>query len=151
MTEQAGTLVFEITITAPPERVWEAIVTPEFRARYFFGQRSEVDARVGGRILSWDPETGEPWGDDVVLECDPPRVLAHTWRSLYDPELAAERESRVTWTITPTASPGEGCVLRVVHDRLDASPKTAAHVTGWTTVIDGLKQVVESSTPAIVH
>jgi len=27
----------------------------------------------------------------------PTRRLAHTWRSLYDPDIAAEPESRVTW------------------------------------------------------
>ena len=36
-----------------------------------------------------------------MLEFDPPRRLVHEWRSLYDPELAAEEPSRVTWEIEP--------------------------------------------------
>jgi hypothetical protein len=35
------------------------------------------------------------------MEFDPPRRLVREWRSLYNPELAAEEASRVTWEIEP--------------------------------------------------
>jgi uncharacterized protein YndB with AHSA1/START domain len=61
-----------------------------------------------------------------------------------DPALATEPESRVTWEITPRDD--GGCVLTVVHDRLEASPRTAASVSGegWMSVLSGLKAVLES-------
>ena len=80
-----------------------------------------------------------------MLEADPPRKLVHTWRSLYDPEMAAEAESRVTWEIE--ALPGGYSRLTLTHDRLGASPKTAASVTGWAYFLSSLKSVVETGTP----
>ncbi len=97
---------------------------------------------VGGSLRSWSPDRSQMWGDNVILECDPPRRFVHTWRSLYDPDLAAEPESRVTWEIE--AQPGGFAKLTLVHDRLDASPKTAASVRGWSYILSNLKTVMET-------
>ena len=91
------TQVYQLFIRATPEQIWEAITTPEFTAQYFYGARIEV---TGERYLSLGPDDSI-WGDDQVLEFDPPRRLVHGWRSLYSPELAAEKASRVTWEIEP--------------------------------------------------
>ena len=42
---------------------------------------------------------------------------------MYDPELAGEEPSRVTWEIEP--QDGGYCKLTLTHDRLDDAPKTA--------------------------
>ena len=74
---------------------------------------------------------------------DPPKRLVYSWRALYDPEVAAEPESRVAWEITP--QDGGYALLTVVHDRLDDSPKTAESVAGgWTYILSGLKSVLET-------
>jgi uncharacterized protein YndB with AHSA1/START domain len=136
------TQVYQLYIKAGPDEVWQAITDPATVARFFFGQRREAVYEVGGRIRSWSPDGEQPWGDNVILECDPPRRLVHTWRSLYDPELAAESESRVTWEIEE--QPGGFSKLTLVHDRLDASPKTAASVRGWSYILSNLKTVLET-------
>ena len=71
----------------------------------------------------------------------------HGWRSLYDPTLAAEEESRVTWEIEP--KDGGVCLLTVVHDQLDGAPKTAQSVSGpgWMFVLSGLKTLLETGSP----
>ena len=71
----------------------------------------------------------------------------HTWRSLWDEELAAEDESRVTWEIEPKE--GGYTKLTVTHDRLENAPKTAAGVagTGWMLVLSGLKTLLETGAP----
>jgi len=89
-------------------------------------------------------------GNDLVVgelfELDPPRRLVHGWRAVYDPETAAEEESRVTWEIE--AQDGGVCRLTVVHDRLDAAPKTALSVAGgWSYVLSGLKTLLETGRP----
>ena len=63
-----------------------------------------------------------------MLEYDPPRRLVHSWSSFYDPEMAAEEPSRVTWEIEP--QDGGLSLLTVVHDQLEGAPKTAAGVAG---------------------
>jgi uncharacterized protein YndB with AHSA1/START domain len=135
------TQVYSVFIRATPQQVWDAITKPEFTERYFHGVRIEVDGAVRRshiRDLDWE----EP-----VLELDPPRRLVHGWTSHYDDELAAEPPSRVTWEIEPQ---GDGTtLLTVVHDRLEASPKTAASVsgTGWMFVLSNLKTLLETGEP----
>lgn len=142
-TEVQTTQVYNIVIKATPEAVWEAITKPEFTERYFYGSRITV---APDHYSSLGPD-GDVRGDEPVYESDPPRKLVHGWRSRYDPDLAAEDESRVTWEIEPQ---DDGtCLLTVIHDRLEGAPKTAADVAGvgWMTVLSGLKTLLETGEP----
>jgi uncharacterized protein YndB with AHSA1/START domain len=139
------TQVYQVFIKATPEQIWDAITKPEWTARYFHGARITV-VPEGYRSLGPNDEV---WGDTTVAEFDPPRRLVHGWRSLYDPELAAEEESRVTWEIEEQA--GGYCLLTVVHDQLEAAPKTAESVSGagWMMVLSGLKTLLETGEPLV--
>jgi uncharacterized protein YndB with AHSA1/START domain len=141
--EAQTTQVYTLVIKTTPEALWDAITKPEFTEQYFYGSRITV---LPDHYSSVGP-TGDLRGDEPVLEFDPPRRLVHGWRSRYDPELAEEDESRVTWEIEPQ---DDGtCVLTVVHDRLEGAPKTAASVAGiaWMTVLSGLKTYLETGEP----
>jgi uncharacterized protein YndB with AHSA1/START domain len=138
----ATTQVYELYIKATQEEVWDAITNPAIVARFFHGARVESTYEVGSRLRSLSPDGSDVWGDDTILECDPPRRLVHTWRSLYASDLAAEPDSRVTWEIE--AQPGGFAKLTLIHDRLDASPKTAASVRGWSYILSNLKTVIET-------
>ena len=139
----ATTQVYQVYIRATPEQIWEAITTPEWTARSYHGAHITV---TPDHYDSRSPD-GDVWGDEAVMEFDPPRRLVHGWRSMYDPEMAAERSSRVTWEIEPQH--GGYCLLTVVHDQLEGAPKTAASVSGrgWMGVISNLKTLLETGTP----
>lgn len=138
--------VYQVVIKATPEQIWDAITKPEFTARYFFGSRVETTGKANSPIRHFAAHSDELWGDDSILESDPPNRLVHTWRSLYEPELAAEPPSRITWEIE--AQPGGVTKLTVVHDQLERSPKTAASVAGgWSFVVSGLKTLLETGQP----
>jgi uncharacterized protein YndB with AHSA1/START domain len=137
-----ATQVYQLYIKATQDEVWEAITNPAIVARFFFGAQVESSYEVGSKLRSLSPDGSDVWGDNTILECDPPRRLVHTWRSLYDPELAAEPESRVTWEIEP--QPGGFAKLTLIHDRLDAAPKTAASVRAWSYILSNLKTVMET-------
>jgi uncharacterized protein YndB with AHSA1/START domain len=145
MTTTVGqtTQVYQVFIKASAEQIWDAITRPEWTARYFHGARITVTPE------HYDSRSadGDVWGDSAVEVFDPPRKLVHGWRSLYDPELAAEDESRVTWAIDEEEN--GVCLLTVTHDRLEGAPKTAAGVsgTGWTGVISALKTLLETGAP----
>src|SRR5919198_226788 len=117
LTELA-TQVYQVFIKATPEQIWEGITKPDFTEKYFYGSRVTVtpDAYTGKHAD----------GNDLVIggvsEFDPPRRLVHEWRSLYDPEMAQEQASRVTWEIEEQESGYS--MLTVVHDQLENSPKT---------------------------
>lgn len=143
-TEQTQTTqVYSLFIRATPEQLWEAITKPEFTQRYFYGAHIETTERIR-RMRGPD---GESWGENPVLEWDPPRRLVHRWLSAYNPELAAEEPSRVTWEIEP--QDGGYSLLTVVHDQLEGAPKTAESVAGvgWMLVLSGLKTLLETGEP----
>jgi len=145
MTEQA-TQVYAVFIRATPEQVWDAITKPEFTTKYFHGTRIESTFEPGAPYLSIAGDGDQRLIEGEVLESDPPRVLKTTWRALFDPELAEETHSRVTWEIEPQ----EGGVtkLTVTHDQLEAAPKTAVSVAGgWSYVLSGLKTLLETGKP----
>lgn len=141
-----ATQVYQLYIRASAEEVWDAITDPKVIARFHFGaQNDPSDFAVGSRIKSWSPDRSRLWTHNQVLAFDPPRRFAHTWRSLYDPDLAAEPESRVTWDVEPV--PGGYARLTLTHDRLDGSPRTAAHVRGWSYILSNLKTLLETGEP----
>jgi uncharacterized protein YndB with AHSA1/START domain len=143
-TPADATQVYRVTINATPERIWEAITTPEFTARYFHGARITV---TPDRYLSIGTDESI-WGDAAVLEFDPPRRLVHGWDSRYSAELAEEPTSRVAWEIIPRGD--DMTELTVTHDQLERSPKTAASVSGpgWMGVLNGLKALLEDDADA---
>lgn len=147
MSNVRTTQVYQVFIKAAPERVWSAITDPDLVAKYFFGaQMDKSTFEVGSSVRSWSPDRSTLWTSNTVLESDPPRRLVHTWRSLYDKELAAEEESRVTWEVEPQE--GGYSKLTVIHDRLEGAPKTAKNVSGgWMLILSGLKTLVETGEP----
>jgi uncharacterized protein YndB with AHSA1/START domain len=145
ITDRTTTVqVYQVFIGATPEQIWDAITKPEFTAQYFFGARIEFtpEQRIGR-----SPDGSADWGSGPVAEWDPPHRLVHEWRSSYDPEMAAEEPSRVTWEIE--SQDGGFSKLTVTHDQLDGAPKTAASVSGhgWMLVLSGLKTVLETGKP----
>ena len=147
MTEQT-TQVYAVFVRATPEQVWDAITKPEFTVRYFYGSVIDSTFEPGSPYLGWSSDRTQKYVDGEVLESDPPRLLRHTWRALYDEETAAEQPSRVTWEIEP--QDGGVTKLTVVHDQLEASPKTALSVAGgWMYILSGLKTLLETGEPLV--
>ena len=140
VTHRLATQVYQIFIKAKPEKIWAALTDPEQSKNYFHQASITVTA---DRMISRGPD-GSVWGDSAVEVFDPPRKLVYGWDSLYDPTMAAEPQSRVTFEIEPA---GDGvCRLVVTHDRLDESPVTAQSVSGpgWMFVLSNLKSYLET-------
>ena len=139
MTEVQTTQVYQVFIKATPEQIWDAITKPEFTSKYFHGVTIDTTSTLRHTYYH-----GELANTVDVLEFEPPRRLVHSWLSFYDPDMAAEEPSRVSWEIEPQE--GGYSLLTVVHDQLEGAPKTAAGVsgTGWMMVLSGLKTLLET-------
>jgi DNA-binding transcriptional ArsR family regulator/uncharacterized protein YndB with AHSA1/START domain len=140
--------VYQVFIRASPDQVWDAVTSPEFTAECLHVAKAETTGELGSPFGYHSPDRSTPWGDEMVLESDRPRRLVVSWRSLHDPELAAEGSSRVRWEIEP----GEAgvCKLTVTHDRLEGAPETALRVAGgWMFVLSGLKTLLETGRPLV--
>ena len=145
MTQQV-TQVYAVFIRATPEQIWDAITKPEFTTKYFYGSAVDSTFEPGAEFNSWTADREQKLVDGEILEADRPRLLRHTWRAIYDADTATEPHSRVTWEIEP--QDGGVTKLTVVHDQLEAAPKTAANVAGgWSYVLSGLKTLLETGQP----
>ena len=135
-----STQLYQVFIRATPERIWQAITDPEQTKQYFHQAEITVTPE---RMHSHGPD-GTVYGDSAVEVFDPPHRLVYGWDSLYDPDMAAEPTSRVTFEIEEV---GDGvCKLTLLHDRLAASPITAKNVSGegWMFVLSNLKSWLET-------
>ena len=147
MTDTAQTTqVYQVLIKATPQQIWDAITKPEFTVRYFHGARVDTTGERGTPFRYLGPN-GEVWGDEMILESEPPHKLVVPWRSLYNEDMAKEPRSRVTWLIEEQDN--GVCLLTATHDQLESSPLTAQSVSGigWLTVVDGLKTLLETGEP----
>src|SRR4029078_5295685 len=71
-------VVYKAYIAAPAQRVWEALVRPEF-TRNYWGHENVSDWRPGSRWEHRAAYTGEIEFVGRVIECDPPHRLVMTW------------------------------------------------------------------------
>ena len=138
--------VYEIYIKTTPERLWRAITDPADTRLYYYGTEVQSDWKVGSRLTYLDG--GQISLDCKILEIDPARRLVHTFTMAYDPEMASERPSRVTWEIEQL---GDSCRLTLVHDEFDGETKTFREVEhGWSQILSGLKTLLETGRPLVV-
>lgn len=117
-------LRFERLLAAPVDRVWQYLVDPELRARWFMG--GPTDLRAGGSIgftMAHDnlsdeavptPERytaaiGREWSERI-LRVEPPHLLAFTWSNGEAGEvmitLAAEAEDKTRLVLHHTGLRG---------------------------------------------
>jgi uncharacterized protein YndB with AHSA1/START domain len=163
-TTDLTTQVYRVWIKATPEKIWAAIVDPEWNARYGFAAPSFYELKPGGSYTS-TPNQGmrdyaaqqgfemvETIVDGEVIEVDPPRKLVQTWRLLMDPVTASEPFSRLTYEISESPDSPGVCKLTVIHE-LPGAPKTAGMVAGldeagagggWAWIISDLKSLLET-------
>jgi uncharacterized protein YndB with AHSA1/START domain len=136
--------VFEIYIKTTPERLWEAITSPEMREKYTFGVRVNSDWRPGSSYTAVaGPDTIAPnlaISEGENLEVDPPSRLVQNFRALWSDDVKREGTSRVTWEIEQI---GDSCRLTVTHDQLRESANAELY-GGWPMVLSGLKTLLET-------
>lgn len=134
--------VYEIYIRTTPERLWDAITSPEIRARFQFGCRTESDWTPGSRYEMTNPNASGFLVDGINVEVDPPRKLVQTFHAHWDDASEEHGPSRVTWEIEPVA---DSCRLLVTHDLLAPDAPSTLY-GGWPMILSGLKTYLETGT-----
>lgn len=143
--------VYATYIRTTPEKLWEALTSPDFSEKYWFGFRIEVEAKAGGTVRILPPKGMEAYGDHAgkVLVCEPFRKLVYEWNPKDKPELAHKREglSRVSYELTTM---GPLVKFRLIHENLlpediEPDPNTFRGINnGWPAVLSSLKSLLET-------
>lgn len=150
-----ATQVYRLYIRATPEAIWDAITKSEWTEKYGYGGRVDYELRAGGAYRAYATEDMLAMGapdvivEGEVLEVDLPRKLVQTWNARFDPQIAAEAVTRLTWETDKAES--AVTKLTLTHE-LDGAPSTAALVGGavpntgggWAYVLSDLKTLLET-------
>lgn len=114
-----------------PEKVWAALTTAEGLGTWF-GNRAEVDLRVGGTArLTWNS------GDTATLtieRLEPPHVFAYTW-PIYGLSDDDPRRTYVEFTLEPTKAGTTLTMVETGFGQLGDDEHKAAfggNTNGWT-------------------
>jgi uncharacterized protein YndB with AHSA1/START domain len=151
------TQVYKVYIKATPQAIWDAITRPEWALKYGYRSPVDYDLKPGGRFRGLSSPAMAAMGlaeviiEGEVIESDPPRKLVQTWHPIWDPEIAADAPSRLTWEI---AEDDGGVSTLTVTQELEGAPITARQVAGtgkitqggggWAWVLSDLKTLLES-------
>ena len=133
--------IYQTTVKAPVDKVWDALTNPEIVKQYFFGSDLVTDWKVGNPIIFQGDYESKPYKDKgIVLEYSPNKSLSYSYLSSW-----AEREDKpenyliVSYQIKELAGETELTITQTNYDE-----DKAKHSEGnWKQVIDGLKKIVE--------
>jgi uncharacterized protein YndB with AHSA1/START domain len=133
--------VYVTYISATPQKVWDAITTPEFTSQYW-GKNMVSNWKPGSK---WDMASTDGLNHvnmtGEVLESRAPSRLVISWVSPENLGNAGET-SRVTFEIEAM---GDVVRLNVIHDQLNAGSEMAKGISGgWPRVLSGLKSFLET-------
>src|SRR5215469_7535906 len=140
------TIVEEVTIRAPAERVFTALTNPKERVKWwgaegrFKATHAESDLRAGGKwLMRGIGVGGRPFTiQGVYRNIDRPRLLVFTWLPSWQDDPI---ETLVSFNFTEK---GGVTTVRLTHSGLDTESSRAQH-GGWPDILSWLKSYVEES------
>ena len=128
-------------IRTTPEKLWTALIDPEFTRQYWCETWQRSDWKPGS---SWELMTPDGRVADTgeVVEIDPPRRLVVTWRHQLNTEMHAEGFSRLTYELEPQ---GTSVKFTLMHE-MDILGSKLIHAvsTGWPMILSSLKSLLET-------
>ena len=137
--------VYVTYIRTTPEKLWEALTTPEFMRQYWFGSIAESRWTAGSpwKLLFQDgtlADSGE------IIEAEPGRRLVIRWLNEWKPEIKAEGASLCTMEIEPVTDVDVPAVKLSITHEIDREPSQfiGAVSGGWPRILSNLKSLLET-------
>jgi len=132
-----------VTIDAPRERVWKALVTPSQIKEYMFGTTVESDWKPNSPI-TWKGEwKGQSYEDKgKILDCRPGEALRYTHFS----PLAGLPDKPENYHVVTIELSGDGSSTRLTLSQ-DNNPTDQARQESeknWSMMLTGLKKLLET-------
>ena len=133
--------VYVTYIRTTPEKLWKALIEPEFTRKFWCNTTQESEWKPGAswKILMPDGRVAD---SGEVVEIEPHRRLVLKWRNEFRPELKAEGYSRLTYQLEKE---GKSVKLTVIHEiGKEGSKFIEAVSSGWPHILASLKSLLET-------
>ena len=133
--------IYVTYIRTTPEKLWKALIEPEFTRRFWCNTTQESEWKPGAswKILMPDGRVAD---SGEVVEIEPNRRLVLKWRNEFRPELKAEGYSRMTYELEKE---GNSVKLTVIHEiEKEGSKFIEAVSSGWPQILASLKSLLET-------
>lgn len=138
--------VYVTYIRTTPEKLFKALIDPEFTRRYWVETCQESDWNKGSSWTLRLPD-GRVGDSGTVLEIEPDKRLVLSWRNDFVPELKEEGYSRVTFELDKV---GDSVKLTVIHESDKPKSKLIEKVSGgWPHILASLKSLLETGEPLV--
>jgi uncharacterized protein YndB with AHSA1/START domain len=155
VTPDQDAVICEVQIAAPAEKIFQALTSGDLLMRWWNGEGGpcrvkvwEFEPRLGGRVrhVAYDP-AGQMKVNGVtefeiqgkVVEFDPPKILAYTWRANF--HSLPLHDTLVRWQLSPVA---DGTLVKMTHSQLKPISDAAGYAQGWPGVIASLIAFAQS-------
>lgn len=136
--------VYVTYIRTTPEKLWQALLDPEFTRRYWVETWQESEWKPGASWRMMCPD-GRVHSTGEVLECVPYKRLVRTWHCEVIPESRAEGHSRVTFELEPV---GDAVKLTFIQENDTPDSKTIVMASeGWPLILASVKSLLETGAP----
>jgi uncharacterized protein YndB with AHSA1/START domain len=133
--------VYVIYIRTTPEKLWQALIDPEFTRQYWCETVQDCEWKPGSswRLMIPDGRVGD---SGEILEIEPLRRIVLKWRNEFKPELLVEGYSRLTYELEQQ---GDSVKLTVIHEMDKPGSKLIDGVSqGWPAILSSLKSLLET-------
>jgi uncharacterized protein YndB with AHSA1/START domain len=133
--------VYVTYINTTPEKLWEALTSPEFTQQYWGGRRIQSDWKVGSPVQHIEAGGDLDWHGEV-LQSDPLKLLSYTFDLTPPGQSGGEPASRVTFQLQPY---GNAMRLTTTHDNFEAGSEVLQGVSqGWPGILSSMKSLLEA-------
>lgn len=140
--------VYTIYIASTPEKVFEALTSPEYSRKYFTGLAVHVEPHVGGAFKILLPD-GTLHIGGKVLTYDPPHKLSVTFNVIWPGFVEALGETTVTYDVAQLTD-AVRLTMTETHERDIPNDILEGGRLGWPAILSSLKTVVETGKPLVI-
>jgi uncharacterized protein YndB with AHSA1/START domain len=139
---QTSTIIY-----APVNRVWKALTDPELIKEYLFGTNTTTDWKKGSPITYSGVYQGKTYKDTGTIIDIIPEKLLHTthYSSLSGKEDKPENYHHVIYELIEDNGRTR---VNLTQDNISNEEELRHLQKNWYMVLDGMKKLLEKSTPA---
>ena len=129
-------------LNVAPEKVWEALTSPEMIKQYMFGAEAVSDWKKGSSLIykgEWEGKSYEDKG--TILEIEPNKLLKTTYYSpMSGLEDVPENYNTVSYILAPNSSNGTILTVTQTNNKSEEAARRAEE--NWKMVLGKLKELL---------